>query len=284
MLTRTITLSFIFCMLSCSSAFSWYGYDFINEQCCATCKVLIEAETELDFFEAYEGYYPYVYAHLVDGIDVEKYDLEDVGNEVIDAYVHYESNVGLWERGTWLLSGLHVLWACWDPDSPSDTDAFLKGRYAGCCDVTDDISDEYNTYYVGWVPDCLDFTQSVPTLSHYNFANWNTGNDWWLALLREPMVANVYCVVSNHGSVPPLTSGYRNPAHQKRADPDHMNSQHVHGNAADLGTPTSPNDTEWNQLWNSAKSGYCGIGCVEPRNLTPSHFHVDYRTSCPYGW
>jgi hypothetical protein len=75
----------------------------------------------------------------------------------------------------------------------------------------------------------------------------------------------------------------RNPVHNASVS-SAINSQHIHGTAADLETPTAPNDTAYNDLKNWAKSGACSVACVEPREISPSHYHGDYRGACPAGW
>lgn len=131
-------------------------------------------------------------------------------------------------------------------------------------------------------PACNDFTQSVPTQSHYSFAQWNSGTYSW-ALLKDTVTGGTYCVVFNHGSTPGFNSGYRNPAHNAIVS-GAQNSRHVYGDAVDLDTPTAPNNSLYDSLRFIAKSGACEVSCVEPRSMSPSHFHSDYRGACPTGW
>jgi hypothetical protein len=144
------------------------------------------------------------------------------------------------------------------------------------------LVEEYRAGQVALNPGCTDFVQSVPGPSHYSFPQWNSGTYGW-ALLEGSVISNTYCVVSNLGSTPTLTSGYRNPAHNAIIG-GAQNSRHVYGDAVDLDTPTAPNDTLYNSLRAIAKSGACSVACVEPRNISPSHYHGDYRGGCPTGW
>ena len=148
-----------------------------------------------------------------------------------------------------------------------------------CGDERGTIIQEYVTYNVNLRPTCSDFTQSVPASSHYSFGQWNSGTYSW-AILRDSVVANTFCVVSNYGSVPNLNSGYRNPARNAQVS-DATNSRHVYGDAADL---SAPNQSQWNTLRNIGKNGVCSVACVEPRSLTPTWYHGDYRGVCPTGW
>lgn len=154
----------------------------------------------------------------------------------------------------------------------------------GCRDERDDIIGEYYSFSHPWKPACDDFTQSLPSSSHHSFGDWNQDGHYSWAVLRETVVANSYCILENLGSVPELNSGYRNPASQYQINPNAMASRHTYGDAGDIDTPNSPSNAVWDQMRAIAKSGACGTGCVEPRNLTPNHFHVDYRPSCPTGW
>lgn len=151
-----------------------------------------------------------------------------------------------------------------------------------CGDERTNIIQEYVNGGVDWTPSCGDFTQSVPTLSQYSFAQWNSGDYSW-AVLRESVVGNLYCVVNNYGSTPGFNSGYRNPVHNVNVG-GATNSRHVYGDAADLDTPSAPDNDADTELRRLAKDGSCGNACVEPRNISPSHFHVDYRGSCPADW
>jgi len=153
---------------------------------------------------------------------------------------------------------------------------------ADCGDDRTNMREEYRAGQVAWTPECTDFTQSVPTVSHYSFDEWNSGTYSW-AVLRDTVTGNLYCVVSNYGSTPGFNSGYRNPAHNAAVG-GAQNSRHVYGDAADLDTPTSPNDALYDALRQLAKNGACGVACVEPRGMSPSHFHADYRGACPAGW
>lgn len=147
---------------------------------------------------------------------------------------------------------------------------------------------------VGWQPGCSELSSRPPSSTHYPVGRarehntWNTSNSFDVALLREWMVANVYCIVSNFGSVPTLNSGYRSPGDQIRITGsvgNWNNARHVHGDAADLDTPDGPAGVPaWEDLRHNAKFIGCGYGCVEPRYRTPYHFHVDYRGGCPPDW
>ena len=143
------------------------------------------------------------------------------------------------------------------------------------------LRQEYIDKGVTFVPNCGDFTQSVPTPSRYSFGQWNSGTYSW-AFLRATVTSNTECFLQESGTNPPLSSGYRNPVRQQ--DFGSVNSRHVHGDAADLDTPNAPDNALWNTLRLYAKGGACSDACVEPRSLTPGHFHVDYRGSCPAGW
>lgn len=151
-----------------------------------------------------------------------------------------------------------------------------------CGDQRGNIIAEYNQEGVAFTPNCSDFTQSVPSLSHYSFSQWNSSTYGW-AILKDTVVSNTYCVVANHGSTPPFSSGYRNPVRNLQVS-GALNSRHVYGDAVDLDTPNAPNNTMYNALRTIAKGGSCGVACVEPRSIAPNHFHADYRGACPSGW
>lgn len=92
------------------------------------------------------------------------------------------------------------------------------------------------------------------------------------------MVADIYCVVSNNGSVPSLTSGYRNPAANyyistSQGTQYFPDSRHVYGDGVDLG---SSNHDQYQNLRDIAKAGSCGTACVEPEPVN-HHTHIDYR-------
>jgi hypothetical protein len=155
------------------------------------------------------------------------------------------------------------------------------------------IVQDYVDRGVGWKPDCSDLTSTLPSLSHYTVGGaresntWNVSNTWSLAVLDEATVGNTYCIVANYGSVPTMTSGYRTPFDQVRISgtPNNWNDAlHVFGKAADLDTPSNPNNVMWQHLKDIAKGGSCGSGCVEPRVDSPNHFHVDFRGTCPSGY
>ena len=153
-----------------------------------------------------------------------------------------------------------------------------------CTDERADIIAEYIDQNHPLRPTCSSFRQSVPEPSHYSFPAWNQDNDYGWAILHETAVANLYCIVSNHGSPPVMTSGYRNPASQLQINPGSPYGRHTYGDAADLDTPNAPNNAQYDALRALAKGGLCGFACVEPRVIAPRHFHVDYRQACPDGW
>jgi Peptidase M15 len=102
-------------------------------------------------------------------------------------------------------------------------------------------------------PACNDFINYVPSLSQYGFdGQWNSSPSYPWAILKDYAVGNLYCVVANYGSTPTFNSGYRNPAHNSSVSPA-VNSQHIHGTAADLDTPAAPNDSMYNDLRSLAK-------------------------------
>lgn len=151
-----------------------------------------------------------------------------------------------------------------------------------CGDQRGEIIKEYHDTSVAFTPTCDSFTQSVPGTSHYSFGQWNSGSYSW-ALLETSVTSNTYCVVNNYGSTPSFSSGYRNPVHNLAVG-GALNSRHVHGDAVDLHTPASPDDTAYNTLRYLAKQVGCGVACVEPRSISPAHYHGDYRGGCPTGW
>lgn len=151
-----------------------------------------------------------------------------------------------------------------------------------CGDERGNIIAEYHDQGLDLTPTCTNFTQSVPGASHYSFGQWNSGSYSW-ALLEEAVTSNTYCVVDNYGSAPGFNSGYRNPVHNVGVG-GAQNSRHVHGDAVDLDTPNAPDDTAYNLLRHIAKNVGCGTACVEPRSISPGHYHGDYRGSCPAGW
>jgi hypothetical protein len=149
-----------------------------------------------------------------------------------------------------------------------------------CGDERGNIIKEYHDKNVAWKPTCSDFTQSVPAPSRYSFDQWNSGTYSW-AILKDALISNTECVLDELGSTPTFNSGYRNPVHNQSIG-GATNSRHVYGDA-DLDTPTAPNNALYDSLKLIAKSG-CGVACVEPRTMAPSHFHADYRGACPTGW
>lgn len=150
-----------------------------------------------------------------------------------------------------------------------------------CGDARGNIIKEYHDKNVDWKPTCSDFTQSLPAWSSYSFEQWNSGTYSW-AILKENLISNIECVITELGSTPSFNSGYRNPVHNESIG-GATNSRHVYGDAADLDTPAAPNNSLYDSLKVIAKS-MCGVACVEPRSLSPGHFHADYRGSCPPGW
>lgn len=167
-------------------------------------------------------------------------------------------------------------------------------REMSCDEDRAALREEYTKLSFPSTPSCDDFTKDVPTSSPYNFPAWmisqrddpRGGVHGW-AILREVMVANTSCIVSTyksrHGETLVLTSGYRSPKIQKAKSPGAKNARHSYGDAADFDTPHFPDDTMWNELRTIAKSGDCGVACVEPRkDISEDHFHVDYRPGgCP---
>lgn len=151
-----------------------------------------------------------------------------------------------------------------------------------CGDERGNIIKEYHDQQLNLTPTCGSFTQSVPGASHYSFGQWNSGSYSW-ALLEETVTSNTYCVVSNFGSTPSFSSGYRNPVHNLAVG-GAPNSRHVHGDAVDLHTPAAPDNSAYDLLRHLAKNVGCGYACVEPRSISPAHYHGDYRGSCPTGW
>ncbi len=144
---------------------------------------------------------------------------------------------------------------------------------------------------VPYRPGCGELTQTLPTLSQYDVGTHREANTWdvsnrrwdWL-LLTQTLVGNVYCIVSNYGSVPDLNSGYRTPQDQLDIEGHPVNNWnnalHVRGEGADL---AAAQIDVWNELKRLAKDGSCGHACVEPHNMAPRHVHVDYRGTCPNG-
>jgi alpha-tubulin suppressor-like RCC1 family protein len=153
---------------------------------------------------------------------------------------------------------------------------------------------DYVNRNVGWKPDCGDLTQTAPTLSHFivgkagDADTWNVSNRFDWALLDYEMVGNVYCIVENYGGGLTLNSGYRSPSDQIRVATrvnNWNNARHVHGDAADIDTLNGlAGLAMWTELRRLAKEVGCEVGCIEPRRLTPRHFHVDYRPTCPTTW
>jgi hypothetical protein len=159
-----------------------------------------------------------------------------------------------------------------------------------CGDERDNIIAEYVNQGVGFRPFCSSFTQSVPTQSQYVFGSprqtgtWSVDDDYHWAVLQPNVTSDISCVVTTWGATPSMTSGYRNP-NRNAALSDAVNSRHVYGDAADLQTELSPNDSTYDQLKTIAKSGACATACVEPRNISTNHFHADYRQGgCPSNW
>lgn len=155
-----------------------------------------------------------------------------------------------------------------------------------CGDERDTLIAEYQSEGVGFRPFCSSFTQSVPTQSQYSFGSprqsntWSAGDEFHWAILKDTVTGNLYCVLNDYGSTPTMVSGYRNPKHNT-AIGGANNSRHVYGDAADIDTPAAPDDDAYNALRAIAKGGSCSIACVEPRDISQSHFHVDYRGACP---
>jgi hypothetical protein len=202
------------------------------------------------------------------------------------------------EPGIWTALGDHyVTQRYWDPGgyycggwqpceqiSTYSWGTWAQARVARCGDERDDIIEQYPLRQVPWTPGCDDFTQAVPTDSFFGFEDWRSRDQAWSwAILREHMVANNYCVLSNFGPAAwDLRSGYRTPNHNAGTSGSAGNSRHMHGDAADTGANLQ---SDWDYLRFLAKdSGACGFACVEPRDLAPTWFHQDYRGACPGGW
>jgi hypothetical protein len=189
------------------------------------------------------------------------------------------------------------------PDMPTCSDGETGDRTQTVRNyVTNEVTvkvknDKNKLVDVPYHPSCEELTQTLPSLSHYAIGTageantWDTSNRWNVLLLKESVVANLYCIVSDHGAdpVPTMNSGYRSPEDQLRIQGrpvnDWNNARHVLGDAADLDTPSgTAGDPIWSALRYIAKDGSCGSACVEPRKISPAHFHVDYRPTCPAQW
>lgn len=163
---------------------------------------------------------------------------------------------------------------------------------SGIKDPRTKLLGEYYSNPVGWQPTCDQFRQDLPAASHYAFGSsrqgnsWNVSNSYDWAVLSSDVVTNLECILNAFGSFPPLNSGFRSPGDQLRISGQPKkwkNALHVQGLAADI---DAPNNADWDDLKALAKSGTCGVACVEDRDISPAHFHVDYRPAaqCPAGW
>jgi hypothetical protein len=217
-------------------------------------------------------------------------DPDGVGHETENCTVPGEPSYG-WGVYTWAPPG-EIVTQCYDYRSPYCEDANDPAAPPpdSCGDERDKLIAEYQSNGVGWRPFCSSFTQSTPTQSQYDFGSprqvgtWCVDDDYHWAVLKDSVTANLYCVVANYGSTPAMTSGYRSPIRNAAVN-GATNSRHLYGDAADLQTPPAPDDNVYNALKAIAKSGNCGVACVEPRNISGSHFHADYRPGgCPSGW
>ena len=173
-----------------------------------------------------------------------------------------------------------------------------RPRVAGVPDERDQIIMEYmddpRISPVAFTPTCNQFTQTLPSTSHYDFGSprqdgtWSAGNDYSWALFEQSVVQNLYCIIDRYGSEPYMTSAYRNPVHNDNVEGADFLSRHQYGDAADVDTPNVPNNIAWDALKTLAKDGGCVVGCVEPRMAAWNHFHVEYYTGpsgiCDPGW
>ncbi len=160
-----------------------------------------------------------------------------------------------------------------------------------CGDERDQLIAEYRNFGVALQPTCDSFVNSLPSLSYYALGSpratntWSVDDDYHWAILKTVILTNIECLTNYYGSHPQLNSGYRNPARNAAIPGSATNSRHLYGDAADLATPTSPDNQMYDDLSALAHSYICySVGCVEPRNFSLNHFHVDYRGTCPTGW
>ncbi len=160
--------------------------------------------------------------------------------------------------------------------------AFLIGvplsitAWAHCGDARDRIIQEYINFRVSLRPTCASFTRTKRS-ANFSFAELN-GSDYPFAILTDRLLNGLENVRRRNGNRPlGLTSGYRNPARNRRVG-GASQSRHMYGDAADIGS----NATTFDPLRRAGK----GSGaCCEPKSLSGTgHVHVDYRGACPPGW
>jgi hypothetical protein len=172
--------------------------------------------------------------------------------------------------------------------------SFTVPLVQGCGDVRDEIIAEYNLSYSitnkkgvlvsvkpDFVPICSNFSNSARS-TYFNFSEINWGDYSW-ALVRTPLTTGkLDAWINEQGGAParPITSGYRNPAHNfNKVHSTAPGSRHMHGDAIDLAN-ISRTVTEHNFLtetayavgaWVEHLSGPCKLGCV----------HADWRNTDP---
>lgn len=129
--------------------------------------------------------------------------------------------------------------------------------------------------YTGAIPDCSDFTNSLPG---FPSGTWNDGG-YGYVILRSSVTGGAACLAGYVGD-PGVTSGYRNPA--RNAQISVANSRHVYGDAVDMHASNEATVS----YYRGVSKDLCSNPCVEPWGLVYQnpHFHMDYRGSCPSGW
>lgn len=178
--------------------------------------------------------------------------------------------------------------------TPVTAQAYLTTHASECYDDRDEMIREYLDYPTydatgGFRPNCWDFIQ-YPWSPHFSFADWNTSNyvngnsgsgRYSSAIIRDSVQSGLEGIRNAYGNPLTMTSGYRSPANQGRISGQDWAGRHVLGDAADVYTPTDPDNAMYNTLRTLQ-----GAACVEPRNISKDHFHVDYRpiSTCSPIW
>ena len=177
------------------------------------------------------------------------------------------------------------------------TDVWAQGRR--CADQRDNISQEYITYRVNFVPPCnvLRYMHNEQLSDHFSVDELNVDNeyDWglWWRYLLDGMEDTRYI---NGDLALHVNSGYRNPARNcghnlNCPSPAYArNSRHVYGDGVDIVTSSNWTQAAWRALRQSALAAG---GCCEPLDQsTYSHVHADWRdhpqafrqAPCPDTW
>lgn len=231
---RNLLIFFVLWISVGGQAFAWYAHNHIRSYA-GWCGVYGYAITQLTYQEGLQCWWedcfynfdPESQSWLVDPLwHQADYDYDRGYWNLISALSSVFGQGSTSNPGLWKHISLHSRfnWTTLQSEALHSWDTVI---WVGCCDGRDDTQTEYWEYDVGWIPDCANYT--------WNGGELNTGHFPW-AIVRAVLPGAVASWRSEYGSPLTVTSGYRNPKHN-REEGGEQYSRHMFGDACDMDNP-----------------------------------------------